>query len=214
MSKVACVTRCWAFVVWVWVPVRGSLCLFWRETHTKGLRARFPTSPEEDEGRKVPERKKGVRRRNQNREGSRTDQLREQGSRQKSGEADGRERPPLEPIDWDAGLANVKRWVSILCSFVGISLEYTLTRAHRILGKYHKLLPFALGANPSPWLFVLLFLHPLSCVCHVSCVRKESWNTIGRRWEKPLDDLMAICGLRVWDSGGRPVVYCQTCILE
>ena len=32
------------------------LCLLWRETHAKGLRVRFPTRPEEDEGRKVPER--------------------------------------------------------------------------------------------------------------------------------------------------------------
>ena len=33
----------------------GVLCLFWRKTHTKGLRARLPTRPEEDEERKVPE---------------------------------------------------------------------------------------------------------------------------------------------------------------
>ena len=46
------VTRWVAFLwVWVWVPVRGSLSLFWRETLTKGLRARFLTRTEEDEGR-------------------------------------------------------------------------------------------------------------------------------------------------------------------
>ena len=33
------------------VPVRGSLCLFWRETHAKGVRARLPTTLEEDEKR-------------------------------------------------------------------------------------------------------------------------------------------------------------------
>ena len=43
----------------VLVPVRGSRCLFWRETHTKGLRARFPTRLEEDKGRKVPEKTGG-----------------------------------------------------------------------------------------------------------------------------------------------------------
>ena len=32
--------------VYGWVPVRESLCLFWRETHTKGLCARSPTRPE------------------------------------------------------------------------------------------------------------------------------------------------------------------------
>ena len=47
------------------VPVRGFLCLFWRETHTKGLRARFPTRPEEDEGRQSP---KEVNRREQSTE--------------------------------------------------------------------------------------------------------------------------------------------------
>ena len=31
------------------------------------------------------------------------------------------------------------------------------------------------------------------------------WNTPGRRWEKPLDNLMAMSGLGGWDSGGRPV---------
>ena len=37
------------------VPIRRFLYLFWCETPTKGLRARFPTRPEEDEGRKVRE---------------------------------------------------------------------------------------------------------------------------------------------------------------
>ena len=46
----------------------------------------------------------------------------------------------------------------------------------------------ALGANPSPWLFVLLFFHPLGCVWCGLCVGKEMWNTPGQRWGKPLDD--------------------------
>ena len=46
----------WHLFVCMCVLVRESLCLFWRETHTKGLRARSPTRPEEDEGRKIPER--------------------------------------------------------------------------------------------------------------------------------------------------------------
>ena len=54
------------------VPVRGPLCLFWRETHTKGLCVRLPTKPEEDEGRKVP----------QTTEVSRTNQSTEKGSQQ------------------------------------------------------------------------------------------------------------------------------------
>ena len=37
-----------------WVLVRGFLCPFWCETHTKGLRARFPTRPEDEEERQGP----------------------------------------------------------------------------------------------------------------------------------------------------------------
>ena len=64
------------------MPVRRFLCLFWRKTHTKGLRTIFTTTPEEDEGRKVLD----------STEVDRTDQSIEQGSRQKSGEADSQEK--------------------------------------------------------------------------------------------------------------------------
>ena len=37
-----------------WAPVRRFLCLLWRETHTKGLSARSPTRPGEDEERQGP----------------------------------------------------------------------------------------------------------------------------------------------------------------
>ena len=47
------------------MPVRESLCQFWCETRTKGLHARFPVRPEEDEGRKVPEQSREKNRRNQ-----------------------------------------------------------------------------------------------------------------------------------------------------
>ena len=45
---------CW---VCVCAPVRESLRLLWRETHSKGLTARSPMKPEVDEERKVPEKK-------------------------------------------------------------------------------------------------------------------------------------------------------------
>ena len=48
---------CW---VCVCAPVRRSLCLFWRETQTKGLSSRSPARPEVDEERKVPKRTEGV----------------------------------------------------------------------------------------------------------------------------------------------------------
>ena len=45
--------------------------LFWHETHTKSLRVRSPTRPEEDEGRKVPET---VGKREQEKEGQSRDE--------------------------------------------------------------------------------------------------------------------------------------------
>ena len=38
------------------MPVRKSLCLFWRETHAKGLSTRSSTRPEVGEGRNVREK--------------------------------------------------------------------------------------------------------------------------------------------------------------
>ena len=43
-------------------------------------------------------------------------------SRQKLGEADRRERWLLGPVDSEADLANVRRWVSVPGNFVGIPL--------------------------------------------------------------------------------------------
>ena len=40
----------------VLAPLRRSLCLFLRETHTKGMRARSPARLEVEEGRKVREK--------------------------------------------------------------------------------------------------------------------------------------------------------------
>ena len=34
--------------------IKDSFFLFWRETHTEGLRTRFPMGPEDDEERQGP----------------------------------------------------------------------------------------------------------------------------------------------------------------
>ena len=47
--RIVNVARWWAFVVRVWMSASQRICLFWHEAHTKSLRARFPTRPEEDE---------------------------------------------------------------------------------------------------------------------------------------------------------------------
>ena len=113
-----------------------------------------------------------LRGRNRTREGrSPTEQIRRRNREVgRTGQSAGESRRLLGCEDPEAGLANVRRWVSIPGGFVGISLEYTLTIAHRILGKCHKLL--VLGANPSPCLFSFL-PPPLGCVCCVLCVRKK-----------------------------------------
>ena len=139
-------------------------------------------------------------RRRQNRDVDWTGQSTEvEGSRQLR-----EERRLLGPVDSVAGLANVRGWVSIPGNFVGISLELTLALAHGFTECQESVKNFALltlGAEPSPYLFVFLFFHPLGCVCCVLCVRKGIWNTPSRRWEKPLGDLMAMSGLGGWDSG-------------
>ena len=90
-----------------WVPVIGFLCLFWRETHTKDLRARFPTRPKEDE-------KKARFQCSQQKIGVSVDQ----------GKATVRERwllsEELGPADPEAWSASSRRWFSAPGSWVGI----------------------------------------------------------------------------------------------
>ena len=114
-------------------------------------------------------------------------------------------------MDPDAGLANVRRWDSIPGDFVGIWLEYTLLIACRCTESCKKVsqtFPF-LGLELTQVRDSSLFFHPLGWVCCVLRVRKEIWNNLGRRWETPLDELMAMSGLEGWNSGGRPAVYCH-----
>ena len=165
--------------VWLWVPVKGSLCLFWCKTHTKGLHMRFPTRPKEDEGRKVPEQK-------------RTGQLNEEGSQKKETSRQNRavskrdqstelNRPGqstgessqqrlLGPVDSEARLANMSGWVMISGG------NFTQIHAHaspQIHRKPRKSITnvslLALGTNPSPCLFVL-FSSTLSVVYVVFCL--------------------------------------------
>ena len=75
----------------MWVSASQKIPLFWRETHTKGQ-----ISHETGRGKEGPR----VKRRDQ--------VSRQKEAEQKSGEADGRERGLLEPVDSDAGLANVR----------------------------------------------------------------------------------------------------------
>ena len=141
--------------------------LFWCEIHTKGLRAKFPTRPEEDEGRKVPVSKEGGRtKRTEQGNGKSTAVSR----REQSTEVGGSRL--LGPVGPEAGLTNVRGWISIPGDFVGILLEYTLALAHRLTECQESVTNFsllALGANPSPCSLVLVS-STLLVVCVVFCV--------------------------------------------
>ena len=105
----------------------------------------------------------------------------------------------LGPVDPEAGLANVRGWVRIPGGCVGISLGYTLviarcTEIHRKLSQTSLFLRLELTQVHA--CFFLLFFHPLGCVCCVLCVYKAMWNAPGWRWEKRLDNQMAMSWFR------------------
>ena len=176
---------CIRFCVCGWVPVRGFLYLLWREIHTKGLRTKFPTRPEEDEERQGP------------RAGNR--------SRRK---ATVRERrllnEELGPVDPEAGSASARGWVRVLGSCVGI-FEYTLATDRSIeCWESDQTFPF-LHLDLTQVRACLFFSSTLSVVYVVSCMfvkqcempmagDERNHKTIG--WPK--------AGLGDWDSGGRP----------
>ena len=139
--------------VWMWGPIRGSLGLFWRETHTKGLHARFLTRLEDDEGRKVPELIRAVSRREKSTEVGGSRQSRE-------------ERRLREPVDSVARFAHVKGWVSVPGGFVGILLEYTLAIAYKSTKCQESVTNFSLLARDC----LFFFSSTLSVVYVVFCV--------------------------------------------
>ena len=162
----------WAFVVLVcvWVPFRETLCLFWREIHTKGLRVRSLTRSEEDEGRKVQEiyrQERAVKRRSQSGEGSGRDQSTEQVSQEmrvgQRGDPSTEFRKAFAKTCWptDAGLTNARILVSIPSGFVRV---FARVHAHVSSQKAQKVSQTSpLGVNPSPCLFVCLFVYLFVC---------------------------------------------------
>ena len=86
---------------------------------------------------------------------------------QRTGQSAGESRRLLGSMDSEAGLANVRGWVSIPGGFVGISLEYTLVLAHRCTVSYTKVLqtsPF-LRLELTRFLFFLFSFLPPSLLC-------------------------------------------------
>ena len=101
-----------------WVPIRGSHFLFWSENPHKELAREISYEIGRRRGKEGPR------------------------AEQKSGQtrAVGRREQELGPAESEAGLANVRGWVSVPGGFVGISLEYTLTLAHRCRESHAKVL--------------------------------------------------------------------------
>ena len=90
--------------------------------------------------KRTRERWPRVKRRRQSRTVGRTEKWTEEGSRQERAVNRSRRKPIPGCEGPEAGLANKREWVSVPCDCVGISLEYTPPIAHKMLGKYHKLL--------------------------------------------------------------------------
>ena len=186
----------WPWVVWFneadivgyrpGVLSQRILCLFWGETYTKGLHARSPKRPEgrgkegSREDREGHSQQKGAEKTSrENRSVRRWESGREETSQQKS------ERRLLGPVDQQMSCWPTWEDESVfLVALREFLLEYTIALAHRMHKKCHRLPPLALGANPSPSLFVL-FLHPPRL--GILCVGIGIWNTPGQRWEKLLD---------------------------
>ena len=149
------VTRWAAFVsVGVGASQRIPLSVLARNLH-KRLAREISHRKKTRKGRSLGEQKKAVNRREQNR-------------------PVGRREQELGPVDSEAGLANVRGWVSVPPGFAGISLEYTLALGHRCTGSYAKVSqtsPFLhleltqvlvclFSFLPHSWLCMLCFVCP------------------------------------------------------
>ena len=98
--------------LFVWVSVRESLCLFCRETHTKGMRMR----PEVEGGRKATEKIERISRQKRT----------EDNSQLKGAEETGRQNRA------------VTRWVSIPRGFVEVSRKIHARDSQQMHGEQHK----------------------------------------------------------------------------
>ena len=96
------------------------------------------------------------------------------------------------PVDPDAESASARGWVSVPGSCMGI-FEYMLVTdtEEQNTRKEPKTSPF-LRFWLTQFCACLFFFPPLTVVYFVSCVCKAMWNAPDRRWEKLLNDLMAM----------------------
>ena len=165
----------WPFIV-LGVCVRRSENLFVCFGAKPTQRARSPARPEVEEERKVPEKTEG--------------QLtKEDGEGQSTKEETSRREIAVQGKD--SQQKDSQRWVGIPSGFWWrFRSKYTPAIVYRCTenSKCHKIPFLALGADPSPCLFVL-FSHPLGCALHIC---NDICDTPGR---EPLDDSLAMNSL-------------------
>ena len=149
-----------AILVLVCVCAGQRISLFWRETHTKGLRARSPARPEVDEGKKVPEK---TERASWQRKAEETSRLESAVKR--------RRRTQSIEVSIASGFCG---------SFARVHARVNSQIAQKVLHRLPPLLTF--GADPSPCLIVCSSLQP-SRLCFVWLERNVycPWSETTRR---------------------------------
>ena len=160
------VIRCWAFVAWVCVGASQRISLSVLVRNPH----KGPVRKTRSGRRKIGPR--DIRQESQSRKGH---------SQQKGVEQNSRQR-------WKQGREFKSALLVALWEF---SLGYMLALAHRMYKKCHRLPSLVLGADHV--CSFVLFFQPLGCALRIC---KEMCNTSGRRWEKPLDESLAMSGLR------------------
>ena len=136
-----------------------NLCLLWRETQTKVLSSRSPTRPEIEEERKVPEKTESQLTKKDEERQSTTESRRDQ-SVWDSSSGEGR----------SAEGGSKGRQLAFLVAFVEVSRKIQARNSLQMHGECKvSQNPFlALGADPSPCLFVCSFSSTLSVVFYVA----------------------------------------------
>ena len=153
------------------VPVRRFFCLFWRETHTKGVRARLPTRPIEDE-----RKQRSQSRTEESREQSRTGQSAGESSRQKSREADGQRKATARTCGPRGRVCQRERMSQHSWWLCGNFARIHARDSQQMHRKLHKSVTntFLLALELTQVRVVcFLFFHLLDCVCCVLCIFKE-----------------------------------------
>ena len=128
----------WHSLLWVWISASQKipLSVLTRNQHN-GLAREISNETGRERRKEGPREKRSGQDREMDRIGQSTEQKKPV---DRTGPSAGESRRLLGPVDSDAGLANLRRWVSIPGDFVGISLEYTLADGRRAVQKCNKLL--------------------------------------------------------------------------